>query len=146
MVDAQKFITTTQQEAIIAAIKMAEANTSGEIRVHLETHANKPTFERAIEVFNNLEMYKTDARNGVLFYLAVADKSFAIIGDKGIDNLVPKNFWDSIKDLVIAQFKIEAFADGLILGITATGEKLKQFFPLQKDDKNELSNTISIGK
>lgn len=143
---ADNFISTSQQEAIVATIRTAENNTSGEIRVHIESHTDKPTFERAVEVFNSLEMNQTAAHNGVLFYLAIADKTFAIIGDSGIDAVVPKDFWNSVKDIVIARFKKDAFADGLILGITAAGEKLKQFFPLQNDDKNELSDAISIGK
>jgi len=145
MTDAKKFLSEAHQLLIVDAIKEAEKNTSGEIRVHVETHAKKPTFERAVEVFNMLDMYKTDARNGVLFYLAIADKAFAIIGDKGIDDVVPKGFWDSIKDKVITQFKQNAYAQGLKLGIIATGEKLKQYFPLKADDKNELPDNISIG-
>lgn len=143
---ASNFISTAQQEAIVAAIKDAENNTSGEIRVHIELHTDKPALDRAVEVFNSLEMNKTAARNGVLFYLALTDKTFAVIGDNGIDAVVPKDFWNSVKDVVIAQFKKDDFANGLILGITAAGEKLKQFFPFQSDDKNELSDAISIGK
>jgi len=146
MTEAKSFLTDEHQKLIVAAIKEAEKNTSGEIRVHVENHANKPTFERAVEVFNKLEMFKTEARNGTLFYLAIADKAFAIIGDKGIDKVVPKGFWDSIKDKVISHFKQGEFAEGLKSGILATGEKLKQFFPLQTDDKNELPDNISIGE
>jgi len=145
MTQVKEFLSKEHQELIITAIKEAEKNTSGEIRVHVESHAKKPTFERAVEVFNMLNMYKTDARNGVLFYMALADKTFAIIGDKGIDAVVPKGFWDSVKDIVIAQFKKNAFAEGLELGIVAAGKKLKQYFPIQIDDKNELPDTISIG-
>jgi len=145
MTEAKSFLSQEHQLLIVDAIKEAEKNTSGEIRVHIETRANKPTFERAVEVFNMLDMYKTDARNGVLFYLAIADKAFAIIGDKGIDAVVPKGFWDSIKDKVITQFKQDAFAEGLKQGIIATGEKLKQYFPFKTDDKNELPDDISVG-
>jgi len=146
MTDTNNFISTAQQEAIVAAIKDAENNTSGEIRVHIESHTDKPAMDRAIEVFHSLDMHKTAAQNGVLFYLAYADKAFAIIGDKGIDTVVPKDFWESVKTLVLSKFKEEAFTEGLILGISAAGEKLKQYFPFQKDDKNELSDAISMGK
>lgn len=146
MAETDNLISKAQQEAIVAAIKAAENNTSGEIRVHIESHTDKPAMERAIEVFHSLEMHNTAAKNGVLFYLALTDRTFAIIGDKGIDAVVPKDFWESVKTQVISKFKEEAFADGLILGISAAGEKLKQFFPHQKDDKNELSDTISMGK
>jgi len=146
MTEIQKFLSKEHQLLIVDAITEAEKNTSGEIRVHVETHANKPTFERAVEVFNMLDMYKTEARNGVLFYLAIADKAFAIIGDKGIDAMVPKGFWDDIKDKVITQFKQDAFAEGLKQGIIASGEKLKQYFPIQADDKNELPDSISVGE
>jgi uncharacterized membrane protein len=146
MADINKFFSKSEQDAIVKAIKTAEHNTSGEIRVHIETHVNKSeTLDRATEVFHMLDMHKTAARNGVLFYLAIADKAFAIIGDEGIHAAVPKDFWHAVKDTVISHFKKDNFAEGLTSGIILAGEKLKQFFPLQSDDKNELSDTISVG-
>jgi uncharacterized membrane protein len=90
-------------------------------------------------------MHKTELRNGVLFYLAVTDKKFAILGDKGINEKVPENFWDNIKELMLDHFKKQQFTEGLCKGIEMAGEKLKTHFPLQSNDKNELTNEISIG-
>jgi uncharacterized membrane protein len=100
---------------------------------------------RAIEVFDQLKMYKTKARNGVLFYVNVGQKSFAIIGDKGINKKVDANFWDSTKELVLENFKQKLYKKGLIEGITEAGKQLKSYFPYQKNDTNELSNEISKG-
>jgi len=145
MPEATEFLTPAEEEAVIAAIQQAEKNTSGEIRVHIENHAEKPPLERAQEVFLSLGMHATTARNGVLFYVGVADKSFAIVGDEGIDKAVENDFWDCTKDTAIDHFKQGRFADGLVAGILKAGERLKQYFPYANDDKNELPDTISKG-
>lgn len=139
------FFTPAEEEAIVAAIQQAEKNTSGEIRVHIEQHSEKPPLERAQEVFFQLGMNATTARNGVLFYLGTDDRAFAIIGDEGIDKVVEDDFWDCTKDTVIDHFKQTRFADGLVAGILKAGERLKQYFPYAADDKNELPDTISKG-
>lgn len=135
-----------EEEAIVLAIQKAENNTSGEIRVHIESTSKKDPMERAQDVFYELKMNQTEAQNGVLFYLAISDHNFAIIGDKGIDKVVPQDFWNSTKDLVISEFKKGDFANGLIKGIHEAGVKLKEFFPYQSDDVNELPDEISKGE
>jgi len=123
---------------------MAENNTSGEIRVHLEKSTEKDALERAKEVFCFLKMDETKQQNGVLFYVAVDDKKFSILGDKGINNAVPDDFWNSIKNIVLEHFSKTNYAEGLKQGIVETGLKLKEFFPYQSDDKNELPDEISL--
>jgi len=145
MPTGKDFLTRSEEDAVVAAIQQAEKNTSGEIRVHIENHSEKPPLERAQEVFFQLGMDKTTVRNGVLFYIGVTDHAFAIIGDEGIDKLVEDDFWDCTKDTVIAHFKEKRFADGLIEGVLKAGERLKQYFPYNNDDKNELPDTISKG-
>ena len=145
MSQVENFLTTSEELEIIEAIRNAELNTSGEIRVHLEACSEKEAMLRAQEVFYYLKMDQTEAKNGVLFYLGVEDKKFAIIGDKGIDQVVPSNFWNGIRDLVMNEFKHQHFVQGLLLGISEAGRKLKEFFPLLPDDRNELSNTVSKG-
>lgn len=141
----EDFLTPAEEQEIVQAIAMAEKNTSGEIRVHIENHSDTPPIARAREVFNSLKMYKTQARNGVLFYVGVADHSFAIIGDSGIDDVVESDFWECTKDIVIENFINKKFKDGLVQGISRAGERLKEFFPYDSDDTNELSNEISKG-
>lgn len=141
----ENFLTPDEEKAIVNAIQIAERNTSGEIRVHLEDHSDKPPVERAQEVFYSLGMDQTKARNGVLFYVGVSDHTFAIIGDEGIHNMVEDDFWDCTKDIVIAHFKNKRYKDGLVDGIIKAGERLKQYFPFESDDTNELSNEISKG-
>jgi len=145
MTQTEAFLTATEESEIVEAIRIAELNTSGEIRVHIEEFSETPPMARAIEVFDQLKMYKTKARNGVLFYVNVRQKSFAVIGDKGINKKVDANFWDSTKELVLENFKQKLYKKGLIEGITEAGKQLKSYFPYQKNDTNELSNEISKG-
>lgn len=141
---ARLFFTKEEQQKIVAAIKEAELNTSGEIRVHIENHCKEEALERAAELFYDLKMNHTAARNGILFYLAVKDRKFAIIGDEGINKEVEHDFWNDIKDEMISNFKENKFAEGLIVGILKCGDKLKEYFPYQNDDINELSDEISF--
>ncbi|MCW3102799.1 MAG: hypothetical protein JWO09_1239 [Bacteroidetes bacterium] len=142
---AKKFFSKEQQESIMNAIAAAELNTSGEIRVHIDDKCKGDVLVQAAAVFSDLKMDKTKLRNGVLFYLAVDDQQFAIIGDKGINEKVPAGFWDNIRDTMLAHFKKNEFTEGLNTGIVMAGEKLKSHFPLESDDTNELNNEVSFG-
>jgi uncharacterized membrane protein len=143
MSKVEDFLTVTEEHNIVHAIHISEKNTSGEIRVHIENHTNKKPLERAQEVFYELNMDATQNRNGVLFYVGVSDRSFAIIGDKGIHDKVEADFWDCTKDVVLTHFKKSDYAQGLISGILRAGERLQLHFPYSKDDANELPNEIS---
>ena len=145
MSKTEDFLSKAEEQEIVQAIVEAEKNTSGEIRVHIEETSEKPPIERAKEVFSSLEMHKTEARNGVLFYVGVANKGFAILGDEGINNVIEADFWDCTKDIVLEHFKNKEFKKGLVEGVLRAGEKLKHYFPYQSDDTNELSNEISKG-
>lgn len=145
MSETEDFLNAAEEQEIVNAIKEAEKNTSGEIRVHIENHSEKPPLERAQEVFYQLGMETTAARNGVLFYVGVSDHTFAIIGDEGIDKAVGADFWNTTKDVVISHFKEKRFKEGLVEGILKAGVRLKEYFPYKDDDINELPDTISKG-
>jgi uncharacterized membrane protein len=140
-----KFFTAEQIEQITQAIKEAEQMTSGEIRVHVESKCKGNVSARTIKWFKRLKMHKTRLRNGVLIYLAVEDRRFAIFGDRGINRLVPENFWADVKAEMQENFIRGQFTTGIISGVRKTAEKLKEFFPYQKDDVDELSDEISTG-
>ena len=143
----QDLFTIAQQQEIIIAIKEAEKNTSGEIRLHIEKNCKEDVLDHAAFIFDELEMQKTALRNGVLIYLAVEDRKLAILGDAGINLKVPKGFWDEIKELMISNFKAGKFTEGLSQGIILAGEQLKKHYPHDKEnDENELSDEISFGK
>lgn len=144
MSSAKNFFNNKQQQQIVAAIAHAEQNTSGEIRLHIVDSCENDPKAEAILIFEKLGMTETELRNGVLIYLAVKDKKFAIVGDKGINEAVPTDFWDSIRDTLIQEFKKGDYLNGLSKGIHAVGEKLKAHFPFKSDDTNELSNEISF--
>lgn len=139
----RKFFTEEQEGQIINAIREAELNTSGEIRVHIEEKCGANALDRATAVFNQLNMDATKLRNGILFYLATKDHKFSIIGDQGINDKVPDDFWDHIRDDMQNAFRQGKFTEGLCNGIEATGKALKEFFPYQDDDINELPDSIS---
>ena len=144
MPQARTFFTAEQQQEIIRAIRTAEMDTSGEIRLHLEESCGDDVLDRAADIFRKLEMHKTELRNGVLIYLAVKDRQFAIIGDVGINEKVPENFWDDIKEDMVANFKQGNFVKGLINAIETSGTELQHFFPRNTGDINEMSDEISF--
>ncbi len=143
---AKRFFTKEEQDRIMNAILNAELDTSGEIRVHIESVFKDDVMDRATFIFKKLKMHRTELRNGVLFYLAVKSRKFAIIGDIGINKEVPKDFWNDIKEKMAEYFKENKFTEGLIFGISETGAHLKKHFPYHLDDINELSDDISFGK
>ena len=142
---ARDFFTREQRDDIKQAIMNAELDTSGEIRVHIDSKCKGEVMDRAYKVFNQLKIHKTELRNGVLFYLAIKNRKFAIIGDEGINDVVPDDFWEELKMHMLDAFREEKFTDGLVDGITRIGSHLKQHFPYQTDDINELSDEISFG-
>ena len=143
---ASSFFTEEQQAQILASVREAEKETSGEIRVHIETSFTGDVLDRAAWVFKKLGMHKTAERNGVLFYLAVSDRKFAIIGDAGINAKVIAGFWNDISDLLMKQFKEGKFTEGLSEGIILAGKQLQAHFPYKEDDVNELPDEISFDK
>jgi uncharacterized membrane protein len=144
--NVNKFFSKEQKERIIQQIKDAEKETSGEIRVHLESSCKDDALNRAMTVFQKLKMHETQLRNGTLIYLAIKDRKFAIYGDKGINEVVPDNFWQDVKDKMRQQFVEDKFTEGITTGIEQVGQKLKTFFPYQQDDINELPDDISTGE
>lgn len=144
--NADRYFTAENKLQIANAIRVAELNTSGEIRVHIEKYCKDDALDQAAYVFEKLEMHKTKLRNGVLFYLAIEDHKFAILGDAGINQKVPEDFWEKTKEVVLSKFKEGNITEGLTSGILKAGEKLKEHFPYLEGDKNELSNEISFGK
>jgi len=143
---AINFFSAQDKDDIRQAIMMAELDTSGEIRVHIENNCSGDARDRAAFLFRQLDMHKTELRNGVLIYLAVKSRRFAILGDKGIHAVVPETFWDDIKGKMLKNFRENKFSDGLIEAIGSTGEHLKTHFPRAKNDINELPDDISFGK
>jgi uncharacterized membrane protein len=141
-----KFLSQEEEAQVVQAIKAAEHRTSGEIRIHIESVCKGDVLDRAAWLFKQLKMHKTELRNGVLIFLSTSDRKFAILGDAGINAVVPEGFWNDVKDLMISNFAKGDLLQGFVLGIASVGEKLKEFFPYQEDDVNELPDEISYGK
>jgi uncharacterized membrane protein len=139
----EEFLNTTEEQEVVEAIRLAEKNTSGEIRVHLENTFKGDIKTRALEVFSILKMHNTRLQNGVLIYVGVQNRAFAIFGDKGINDLVPNDFWSDTKTIIENHFKSGNFKQGLVDGVLHAGEQLKKHFPISDLDQNELANEIS---
>jgi len=131
-----------EQELIADTIAEAEKLTSGEIRIAIDKHCHGEALDVAASYFHKLGMDKTIEHNGVLIYLAYEDHKYAIIGDRGINKVVPPDFWETTKVAMRAHFSGGNIAEGLIAGIKLVAEKLAVFFPSDKDDINELPNDI----
>lgn len=142
----ERFLTAEQQETVVAAVRLAEKGTSGEIRIHIDGECKGNPLKRAEEVFFKLGMNRTERRNGVLIYLACNSKVFAIIGDKGINDVVPEHFWEDVKEMMAGYFRQGLFTEGLSEAAVMVGRKLQDFFPIQVDDINEQPDEISFGK
>lgn len=140
---AKDFLTAEEVRQVTGAIRDAENDTSGEIRVHLDEKCTTTPLKEAEAAFYFLGMDKTQQHNGVLIYVACQSKVFSIIGDKGINDVVPENFWKDVTEVMKENFSQSRYADGLVKAIRMTGEKLKEYFPYRKDDVNELPDEIS---
>ncbi|MBX2929353.1 MAG: TPM domain-containing protein [Saprospiraceae bacterium] len=140
-----QFFNSEEEVAIVAAIRDAERKTSGEVRVHIEKNCRADVLDETVRVFRKLDMHRTAARNGVLLFIAPERREFAIIGDEGINAVVPAGFWDEERDLMLTHFRQGQFAAGICAAIAGVGEKLKEHFPVAGDDENELPDDISYG-
>jgi uncharacterized membrane protein len=136
--------TDEEQQRVQQAVADAEKNTSGEIRVCMEKTCSDDPLDRAVKYFTQLEMHQTKQRNGVLIYVATVDRKFAIIGDAGINKVVPADFWDSTKDEMLNHFKYGNMVEGIVTGVKKAGEQLKKYFPYLLDDENELPDDIAF--
>jgi len=143
---AANYFSNKEKEIIVNAIKKAEFNTSGEIRVHIESFCVGDPYMRALKVFGKLKMHRTAQRNAVLFYLTTRDRKFAVVGDEGIHQKVKSDFWQTITTSCLSFFKKGEIAVGLAHGIECAGLQLKAYFPYNVDDVNELNDEISFGK
>lgn len=136
-----------QSQKLVAAIRAAELQTSGEVRMFVEKHCKYvDAIDRASQIFDALEMEKTELRNGVLFYVATTDRQIAIYADKGIHEAAGKPFWNETLAKAIALIKKEDVVSGLCSAIQEVGLALHNYFPYDKNtDKNELPDDIVFG-
>lgn len=139
----EKFIEPEDERRLIQSIRSAEKNTSGEICVHFQKKIKVPVMDAALKAFKTLKMDQTAMKNGVLIFIVPSIKQFAILGDQGINDVVPENFWDDIVEDLKGYFRSGNMVEGLCNNIEKIGIKLREHFPYQKDDVNELPDEIS---
>jgi uncharacterized membrane protein len=143
MLFKKKLLSSDDEARLIKAIHDAEKKTSGEIRVHIESACEGDALEACKKMFTDLKMDQTKDRNGILFFLAIDSRAFAVWGDEGIHKKVSDEFWVHITECAISYFKRHDLIGGLERSVELCGEKLQLYFPLAHDDKDELSNEIS---
>ena len=144
----KEFFSKEENEKIVESIRSAERSTSGEVRVFIESKCKFiDPLDRALEIFAELKMEKTEYRNAVLLYVALKDRQLAVYADKGIHEKVGDQFWQDVVKKILSHFNKENYADGISQCIKEIGEALQQNFPYNSDtDKNELPDEIIFGK
>jgi uncharacterized membrane protein len=143
MAQLDRLISKSEQERVVAAIRAAEKQTSGEIKVHVEARCVGKPWPRALALFAQLGLEKTRDRNAVLIYVAVRSRKFALLGDVGIHEEVGSQFWSEAAGRMQGAFRRGALGDGLVGAVEAIGARLAQKFPPRPDDQNEISDEIS---
>jgi uncharacterized membrane protein len=143
----KELLSASQEEEIVNAIRAAEKNTSGEVRVYVESRCRfVDPVDRAMEVFFGLKMEKTDDHNGVLIYVALKDRQLAVYGDEAIHKRVGKEFWQQEVQQMLLYFNRQDYVKGICEVVTTIGQTLEKEFPYQpNDDKNELPDAIVFG-
>jgi len=140
---SQNFLTEKQEHFIIEAIASAEKKTTGEIRLHIEHHSERDPLERAARIFHELGMDQTELQNGILIYIATEDRKVAVYAGKGIHRQVKNSYWDDVIKIILDHFKKGEFEEGIADAVQEVGNKLRELFPYEQKDKNELSDEIS---
>jgi uncharacterized membrane protein len=146
----QRF-TDAVDSAIEAAIRAAEARTSGEIRFVIETaldpvaaaRGHTPR-RRAHEVFGQFRVWDTDLRNGVLIYVLVADRDVEIVADRGATALIPAAGWEAAAHRMEEEFRAGRYREGAIAGVEAVGGLLEKHFPARAVNRDELPNQPTL--
>ncbi|MBZ0205970.1 MAG: TPM domain-containing protein [Flavobacteriales bacterium] len=145
-IDIEEWLTPEELARVRDAVRAAEKRTSGELRVHLDVAIMDDVLDHAAFAFNNLGMAKTQERNGVLIYVSVPGRKVAVIGDEGIHAKLGDTYWHDVLKVILEYFREDRFCDGLCAGVELLGEKLREHFPFQRADVNELSDEVSFGK
>ena len=142
------FFSAEDNKQIVEAIRIAEKETSGEVRIYVEgANPYMDALDRAKEIFFQLKMENTKERNAVLLYIAMDDHQLALFADEGIYKRVGANYWDNAVRNMIASFSKDNISNGIEKCVTQIGETLKSEFPYHSiSDKNELPDEIVFGK
>lgn len=141
--EKKHLLSPEEEQKVITAISQAENMSSGEIRVHISQGMDQNPMESTKLIFKQLKMYKTEQRNAVLIHLSFGSKNFAIYGDKGIHQKVGQDFWDETQQIMQQHFIKGEFVKGITKGVLSVGDKLKQYFPYNEGDINELPNEVT---
>lgn len=145
MASAKNFLKDDEKDAVVAAIRQVELHTSGEIRVHIDDRCEQDAYQRAVTIFEHLNMDKMPFRNAVLIYIAVKDRKFSIIGDEAIHEKLGDGFWKEISRELHNDFENYNFSIGIINTIETIGKELIKYFPnIDELDRNELPDDISF--
>lgn len=139
-----QFLTEQDIASLVEAIRVAEHQSTGEIRVHIDANTETQNAKKAFEVFKVLEMNQTAERNGVLFHVNFEQRYLTIVGDEGIHKKVKQSFWDTLHEKTTTAFKQEQYFEGLRNAILETGKELKKHFPISRDNPNELPDEITF--
>jgi uncharacterized membrane protein len=134
-----------EEKHLVEAVAAVEKTTAAEIRIHVDRYCKGDPMLKAVNIFSHLKMEQTENRNGVLIFVAIDDRKFALYGDEGINKKVPKGFWESTRDKMLDEFQQGRMVEGISKGVLEAGKQLAKHFPQKPEDTDELSNEISYG-
>ena len=141
---AKSFLEQVDHPRVVAAIGEAERGTSGEIRVWVSDRHRPQALEAARSRFLKLKMDRTKHRNAVLIFVAPRSRSFAVVGDVGIDEKVGEQFWSEVRDAMIEHLRNERYTEAIVHAVRTAGARLAEHFPTDPEGRSEdeLPNEI----
>ena len=142
----REFLSQLDHNRIVDAIRGAEAETSGQIRVYVQRGglAGDPVIE-AQKQFHKLGMQATKERNGVLIFVLPRAHKFAVLGDEGVHQKCGDEFWQQLVERMRAHFQSENFTKAMVEAIEEVGQLLARHFPKTSAPRNELPDEIVEG-
>lgn len=141
----RRLLEKLELDRVEEAIRAAETQTSGEVRVSISPPFWGDVRSAAEHAFARMGMTRTRQRNAVLFFVVPSRRKFAVIGDSGIHEKVGQQFWDSLTADMTEHFRHDDFTGGLVRAIRAVAEELALHFPWHEGDKNELPDLVDTG-
>jgi uncharacterized membrane protein len=129
------------------AMQASERLHSGEIRIYVEAGLpfsylwrTDPLAQiirnRALSVFGKLRIWDTASNNGVLIYLLMAERAIEIVADRGLNDRVSQQTWQTLVQTMRVPFQRGEFAPGLSLVIQQVHGLLLAHFPLAPGETN----------
>lgn len=149
--DARRALPEATVARLADAVRRSEQGHSGQIRVCVEGGLPLPLVwqgysprQRALDLFASLGVWDTEANNGVLIYLLLADRAVEVVADRGLTRLTPAPDWEAVLQPVRQHARAGQLEPGLLAAVAEVDALLRRHFPRQAAHAtlgNELPDT-----